>query len=115
MARKGEITGVIFSNFKSKILDLLKEFKFIKDFEVVTVGKKKEIKIILNTVVDPVNDIPEIKFFSKPSRPWYVSYKDLRAVAGGKGIGILSTNQWLMAAHIAKTKKLWGELIAEIY
>jgi ribosomal protein S8 len=36
-------------------------------------------------------------------------------VAGGKGIGIISTNQWLMPTHVAKVKKLWGELIAEIY
>ena len=35
MARKGEVTGVIFSNFKSKILELLKQYKFIENFEVV--------------------------------------------------------------------------------
>ena len=35
--------------------------------------------------------------------------------AGGKGIGIISTNQGLMPTHIAKQKKLGGELIAEIY
>jgi ribosomal protein S8 len=36
-------------------------------------------------------------------------------VAGGKGIGIISTNKWLLPAHVAKEKKLGGELIAEIY
>jgi ribosomal protein S8 len=30
-------------------------------------------------------------------------------------LGIISTSQWLMASHVAKEKKLWGELIAEIY
>jgi ribosomal protein S8 len=40
-----------------------------------------------------VNDVPNIKFFSKPSRPWYVSYKNITLVAGGKGIGIISTNE----------------------
>jgi hypothetical protein len=35
----------------------------------------------LKKVVDPVNDIPSVKFFSKPSRPWYVGFKDLKAVA----------------------------------
>lgn len=66
-------------------------------------------------VENPVNDIPEIKFYSKPSRPWYISHKDIHAVAGGKGIWIMSTNQWLMASHEAKLQKIWWELIAEIY
>jgi ribosomal protein S8 len=56
-----------------------------------------------------------IKFFSRPSRPRYVGYKSIRPVAWGKGIGILSTSEGLMAAHIAKKKKVWWELIAEIY
>ena len=60
-------------------------------------------------------DVPVVKLYSKPSRRWYIGWKEIKPVASGKGIGILSTNQGLMAAHEAKTKKLGGELIAEIY
>lgn len=115
MARKTKVEWITFSNFKTKVLDLLKKYKFIKDFEILEKNNKKYINVFLKTVENPVNDIPEIKFYSKPSRPWYVSYKDLRVVAGGRGIGIISTNKWLMAAHEAKQQKLWWELIAEIY
>lgn len=115
MARKTSVEWIVFSNFKVKILELLKQYKFVKNFEIIEDGKKKYIKILLKKVVNPVDDVPNIKFFSKPSRPWYVSYKDISLVAGGKGIGIISTNQWLMPTHVAKVKKLWGELIAEIY
>ena len=93
MARKTSITGITYSKFKVNVLDLLKRYNFIKDFEIVESNAKKSIKIHLKPVENPVDDIPEIKFFSKPSRPWYVSYKDLHVVAGGKGIGIISTNQ----------------------
>lgn len=115
MARKTTVDGVVFSKFKVNILDLLKQYGFVKDFSVQEVDGKKFIQIQLRKVVDPVNDIPAVKFFSKPSRPWYVGYKDLKTVAGGKGLWIISTNQWLLPVHVAKAKKLWGELIAEIY
>ena len=115
MARKTTVDNVPFSNFKIHILDLLKQYQFIQNFEIKQDGIKKHIDIKLKKVVNPVDDVPNIKFFSKPSRPWYVSYKNITLVAGGKGIGIISTNQWLMPAHVAKQKKLGWELIAEIY
>ncbi len=117
MARKTTVEGVVLSTFKISILELLRKYQFIRDFEVLEIKGtvKKTITVHLKKVVNPVDDIPHVKFFSKPSRPWYVGYKDLKLVAGGKGIGIISTNQGLMATHVAHEKKIGGELIAEIY
>lgn len=106
MARKTTVDGVVFSKFKVNVLELLKQYGFVKEFEVQEIDGKKFIAIQLKKVVNPVNDIPEVKFFSKPSRPWYVGYKDLKAVAGGKGLGIISTNQGLLPVHVAKARKL---------
>jgi len=116
MARRREVNNVYYSNFKENVLKLLKQYNFIEGYSVDdSDAKKKIISIQIKEVVNPTNDIPVIKFFSRPSRPRYVGYKQLRPVAGGKGIGILSTSQWLMAAHVAKRKQMWWELIAEIY
>lgn len=117
MARKTTVDDVVYSTFKVDILELLKQYQFIKDFRVIEEkdSPKKFLAVTLKKVVNPVNDIPNVKFFSKPSRPRYVGYKDLKLVAGGKGIGIISTNQGLMATHVAHEKKIGGELIAEIY
>jgi small subunit ribosomal protein S8 len=115
MARKPLVEWVAFSNFKQQVLELLKQYGFIKNVEIVEEDGKKFINIHLNLVKDPINDIPNVKFYSKPSRAWYVRSKDIHTVAGGKGIGIISTSQGLMASHVAKQKKLGGELIAEIY
>ena len=115
MARRTTVDGVVYSKFKANILDLLKQYGFVKDFSIQGTDSKKEISIELKKVVNPVNDIPSVKFYSRPSRPWYVGYKDLKTVAGGKGLGIISTNQGLLPVHVAKQKKLGGELIAEIY
>ena len=73
MARKTNLSGITYSKFKTNVLDLLKRYNFVKDFEIIDKNGKKEIKVLLKPVENPVNDIPEIKFFSKPSRPRYVS------------------------------------------
>ncbi len=115
LADKGVVEGVVYSGFVENVLKLLKKHNFIKDYEVRKDGNKAFVDIVLWRVKDKVNDIPVIKFYSRPSRRWYVSYKDLRPVAGGRGIGIISTSKGVMDTYTAKKNKLWGELIAEIY
>lgn len=84
MARRTSVEGVVYSKFKVKILELLQQHSFVKEFRVREHDKKKFIDIFLKKVTNPVDDIPNIKFFSKPSRSWYVSYKNIANVAGGK-------------------------------
>ena len=116
MARRRKISGVGYSRFAVSVLDLLKKYGFIVSYDVVDAeNNKKFIDIDLKEVTNPVQDIPVIRFFSKPSRRWYVGYKDLRPVAGGQGIGIISTSKGLLPTHEAKKMKVGGELIAEIY
>ena len=81
MARKTSVEGVVFSKFKIKILELLQQYGFIQKFAIKEQEKKKYIHITLKKVINPVNDVPHIKFFSKPSRPWYVSCKNISLVA----------------------------------
>jgi small subunit ribosomal protein S8 len=81
MARKTSVEDVPFSNFKISILELLKQYGFVQNFAITEEGIKKYINITLKRVINPVDDVPNIKFFSKPSRPWYISYKDITSVA----------------------------------
>jgi len=115
MARRTHVDGIVYSNFKVNVLQLLKQYGFILSYEEVTEGNKKSINVTLKEVEDEINDIPVIKFYSRPSRRWYISYKEIKSVAAGRGIGIMSTSQGLLPSHVAKEKKIGGELIAEIY
>jgi len=114
-ARKIKVLDVQFSNFKQQVCDLLKEYKFISTYEIREEGKKQFIDITLNQVISSNNDVPVVKFYSTPSRPWYISYKEIRSVAWGKGIGIIATSKWLLPTHKAKEQKVGWQLIAEIY
>lgn len=115
MARRHNVDGVVYSKFKVQVLDLLKRFRFVSEYRTVELDGKKFLSIDLHVTGNLNEDIPVVKFFSKPSRRWYVGWKEIKSVAGGKWIGIISTSQWLMAAHEARKKQIGGELIAEIY
>lgn len=115
MARNTMVEGVVYSKFLESMTKLLKEYGFVKEYKVSEENNKKSLTLYLREVVDPIQDIPVVRLFSKPSRRWYVGYKDLKPVAWWRGIGIISTSQGLLPTHLAKKKKLGGELIAEIY
>ncbi len=116
MARRLTVEWVQYSRFSEAVLQLLKDYKFIEGFEIIDADNNKRfLSVKLKEVKNPVQDVPVIRFFSKPARRWYVSYKDLRPVAGGQGIGIISTNKGLLPSHKAKELKVGGEYIAEIY
>ena len=115
LSRRLTVKKVIFSKMKEEVLKLLRQFGFISNYTVEEDGGKKYLIVHLHEVKDKVQDIPVIKFYSKPSRRWYVSYKDIKPVAWGMGIGIISTSKGLLPTHVAKKEKVGGELIAEIY
>lgn len=115
MARRTHVKWVWYSRFTKSVLDILLNYKFIKSYEILVDGVKKSFDITLFEVNNPTEDIPVVRFFSVPSRRWYVSYKDLKPVAGWQWIGIISTSKWVLPTHKAKQMKVGGELIAEIY
>ena len=106
MARKTNIDNVQYSKLKENVLKLLKQYNFVKDYEVINDNKKTFLKITLKEVTNPIQDVPVIKFYSKPSRRVYVSYKDLHKVAGGLGMGVISTNKGVMTTKDAKINKV---------
>ena len=93
MARRTELVGVPHSQMKEKVLHLLREYGFITNYQVIKEDKKTFLTIHLREVMDKTQDIPVVKFFSKPGRKRYVSYKNLKPVARGQGIGIISTSK----------------------
>jgi small subunit ribosomal protein S8 len=81
MARKTIVESVVHSNFLESMILLLKKYKFVREYTVVADGNKKSITIYLHQVVNPVQDIPVVRLFSKPSRRRYIGYKDIKPVA----------------------------------
>ena len=55
--------------------------------------------------------VSNIMRISKPGRRVYKSYKDMKRVAGGFGVSVVSTSRGIMSDSEAKKRKLGGEVI----
>ena len=107
--------NIPFSNFRSKILNVLKSEGNIVDFKIEE-DKEKRKQILVNLKYyegQPV--IREIKRISKPGRRVYSRAGSIPRVHSGLGVAILSTSKGVMSDSDAIKKNLGGEIICRIF
>ena len=104
-----------FSNFRLKILEVLKKEGYIISFNIDKENKgKKSIKVDLKYYEgQPV--IREIKRISKPGRRVYSRADSIPRVHSGLGLAILSTSKGVMSDSEAIKNNLGGEVICRVF
>ena len=106
---------VPYSNFRSKILEVLKKEGYIVDFKI-SEGKNKIKSILVNLkYYDGQPVIKEIKRISKPGRRVYSKATSIPKVLNGLGLAILSTSKGVMSDVEATKNNLGGEIICRIF
>ena len=104
-----------FSNFRLKILEVLKKEGYIINFNIS--DDKNKIKSILVDLKyyegQPV--IKEIKRISKPGRRVYSRADSIPRVLNGLGLAILSTSKGVMSDTEAVKNNLGGDIICRIF
>ncbi len=107
--------NIPFSNFRLKILEVLKKEGYIINFSIDN-GKKK-IKFLSVDLKyyegQPV--IKEIKRVSKPGRRVYSKATSVPKVLNGLGLAILSTSKGVMSDAEAMKNNLGGEIICKVF
>ena len=107
--------NIPFSNFRLKILEVLKKEGFIIDFN--TDNGKKKIKFLSVDLKyyegQPV--IKDIKRVSKPGRRVYSKATSIPKVLNGLGLAILSTSKGVMSDSDAMKNNLGGEIICKVF
>ena len=106
---------VPYSNFRSKILEVLKKEGYIIDFQI-NEGKNKIKSILVKLKYyegQPV--IREIKRISKPGRRVYSRADSIPRVHSGLGLAILSTSKGVMSDSEAIKNNLGGEVICRVF
>jgi len=102
------------SNLKEKVAKILVDYGFLADLKASKDGERKVLQITINDEDQPAK-ITHIARVSRPGRRVYVKASDIPTIKRGRGIVILSTSKGVMASADARTKKLGGELICEVY
>lgn len=102
------------SKLKVEIARLLKENAFVYDYKILNDGRHGLVRVYLKYHEgQPV--IQRIARVSRPGRRRYVGVENIPRVRGGLGMAVLSTSQGLLSDSGARTARVGGEVLAEVW
>lgn len=102
------------SKMKTKIVEILREEGFVKNFRVFEDNKQGMLKVYLKYANDePV--IRGIRRISKPGRRVYVGATELPKVLNGLGIAILTTSSGILTDRTCREKDVGGEVLGYVW
>jgi small subunit ribosomal protein S8 len=103
------------STLRARVLDVLKDEGYIRDYSRVELkGALPEFEIELK-YNNGQPAIREIERVSKPGRRVYSPVKDLPTVANGLGVAIVSTPKGVMPDWKAREENVGGEVLCNIF
>ena len=103
------------SALRARVLDVLKEEGYIRDYsriELKGANPEFEIELKYNNGQPAIREIERI---STPGRRVYSPVKDLPTVANGLGVAIVSTPKGVMPDWKAREENVGGEVLCNIF
>lgn len=103
------------SNLKKRILFILKEEHYIRDFIIVNDDKGGRLRAFLkyDSVGEPV--IKSISRISKPGRRVYAKAGEIPKVLDGLGVAILTTSKGVVSDKVARKLNVGGEILCNVW
>lgn len=102
------------STLRARVLQVLKDEGYIRDFRDIENDGHKEIEIELK-YFEGAPAIHQIQRVSKPGRRVYSSVTDLPSVRNGLGISVVSTPKGVMSDAAARAANVGGEVLFQVY
>ena len=103
------------SKLKAEICRILMEEGFIRSFRVMDGQPAGSIRIFLEYDQEGEPAISHLRRISKPGRRVYRGAGEIRPVLGGRGLGVVSTNQGLLSDRQARERRVGGEVLCEVW
>jgi len=114
MVKKPEVL-MPYSNLKHNLGKVLMQEGWIRDIIIKEEGSLKNLLVILRYTKDGQPVINGIKRVSKPGQRIYTKNTEIPRVMGGIGTTIVSTSKGLMTDKTARTSKVGGEVICQVW
>ena len=115
LAMSHDTVHVPASNLKLRILYVLKNEGFIRNFKVIQDDKQDVICVYLKYADDKSPAIMQLERASKPGRRTYVKSNALPRVRNRLGVAIISTSQGVMTGTQAESLGIGGEHICNVW
>ncbi len=103
------------SSFKIRLLYVLKEEKFIRDYVKISDNKQNVIRVYLKYDSNNKPVIQGITRVSKPGCRNYVPSDKISRVLNGLGISILSTSKGVVSNKKARKLNVGGEVVCNVW
>lgn len=109
-------TEIPHSIIKIRLAEILKAEGYISDFNVTTESEtRKSISVTLKYGRARESAFKGLRRASRPGRRLYVGHEDIPVVLNGMGIAILSTSRGVMTDKDARTQRVGGEVLCEVW
>ena len=103
------------SNFRLKVLDVLKNEGFISSYHIEKKNNNKVSLIVDLKYYEGTPVIKEIKRVSKPGRRVFSRATSIPRIQNGLGLAIISTNKGVMSDIEARKNNVGGEIICRVF
>ena len=102
------------SNFRLKVLEVLKNEGFISSYHIEKKDNNKVSLLVDLKYYEGTPVIKEIKRVSKPGRRVFSSATSIPRIQNGLGLAIISTNKGVMSDIEARKNNVGGEIICRV-
>lgn len=101
------------SKLHLEIAKILHREGYIRGYQLVNKGRTVRIRLRYDARKEPV--IHGLRRVSKPGRRVYAGKDRLPRVLGGLGVAIVSTSQGVMTDREARSRRIGGEVIGQVW
>ncbi|MBI4353992.1 MAG: 30S ribosomal protein S8 [Candidatus Omnitrophica bacterium] len=106
---------VLASKMIQRLLVLLKDEGFIRNFKPVGQAPRQQLRVYLKYGPEKTPAIVHMARVSKPGYRRYAGADELPRVLRGLGRAVISTSKGLMTDHQARRQRLGGEILAYVW
>ncbi len=112
-----DVARIPASKLRKAVAELLKAEGYVADVRQEEWGPKKypTLTVTLKYGQDRKCAFAGMRRVSRPGRRVYVGYQDIPRVLSGLGVSVLSTSHGVITDKEARSRKLGGELLCEVW